>query len=256
MKSNYQILNEKLEKEVTELFYKVQQQNALIESSGIGVGDGGIDPGYNGSIAASLQNKGYITGLAGGNSDAIVANPPIIDKTAKTLKGEMKPGMFGFDSAPQKPMTANNIGLGMGLALGDQEFAATRDFVRQYSKSYEMDPTQQFDPEDVGYISWKTVNSAVSARENERLQSALQNAGLKAQTVTGYGQALDDTYNLNLYMPKGAKKAVDNATNSIMGKASKSKGKEVNGYVRKLSNPEFNRFSNTWTSNRNFKINK
>ena len=257
MKTNYQLLNKKLEKEVLDLYNKVQQQNVLLEYSGSFVaGEAGIDPAYNGNISASLQNKGYVTGLAGGNSDAIVANPPIVDKTAKTLTGQLKPGMFGFESTPQKPLAANNIGLGMGLALGDQEFAATRDFIRQYSKNYEMNPTQQFDPQDVGYISWKTVNSAVSARQSERLQSALQAAGLNAQTSTGYAQGLDDNYNLNLYMPKGAKKAVDNATNSIMGKAVKSKGKQVNGYVRKLSNPEMNRFSNTWSGNGNYKINK
>lgn len=185
MKNLYRQLNEKLESEIIELKKQIRKQKQLLESAGAGVeGGSGIDPTFNPTQPASAQNKGYVTGLAGGDSDAIVANPIVVSKTASEISKKQF-GAFTFDQKPQKPLLSNNIGLGMGLGFGDMEFAATRDFVNKYSPNHRLDNIEELDPQELGYISWKAVNDAVAMRDSQNLKNILQQWGLYSTEDNG-----------------------------------------------------------------------
>lgn len=240
MKSPYQILNAKLEKEIQNLQKEVKNQQLLSEyasGGGMGIAGGGFDPDYSGTQPAWQQNKGYVTGLQGANSDMIVANPIIIDKTAKSLVGKQA-GTFNFDQTPQKPLTANNIGLGMGFGLGDQEFAVTRDFINQHSKNYKLDPSQQYDPNELGYLSWRAVNDAVAARETAKLQNTLAQWGMYIQSPdgsyqSGIGSEYSDEYGIkdpSVAFAKKLKKAQEN------GNAPKEKKSKISKTQKTIKN--------------------
>jgi DNA-binding protein YbaB len=186
MKHLYEQLNKKLESEILELQEQIKNYQELNEVSGGGVSvDGsGLDPAFNGQVGAWAQNRGFISGIQGGNSDAVIANPSIINKTAAELAG-VQLGAFTFDQKPQKPILSNNIGLGMGLGYGDVEFSATRDFVNKYSQNYRMDPYQNLDPQELGYLSWKAVNDAVAIRDSQNLKSILNQWGLFSDVDNG-----------------------------------------------------------------------
>lgn len=251
MKTHYTILNEKLEREIQALKNEIQNQVMLSEvaSGSIGLGDGGIDPDFNSQIPGSLQNKGYITGVQGGNSDAIIANPKIIAQTAsreeqskgkgKVSKTVDKAGTFGFETGAKKPILTNNIGLGMGIGLGDMEFAATKEFVDKYAKNFKLDPQQQYDPNEIGYLSWKAVNDAVANREAQKLQQSLQTWGLYNPDESGsYPNALGSQYNDEFGIKDPAvafAKKLKKTEDSIAGKTTKEKGKTVNGKVNKVT---------------------
>ena len=235
MTSQYKILNEKLEKDINELKLKIELQKHLIESAagGMGVDGGGIDPAYNGALASSQQNKGYVTGLAGGNSDAIIANPVVVAQNAQKWS-QKTPGQnfgaFGFETGPQKPVMTNNIGFGMGLGYDDNQFAAARDFVNKYSKDKQPQLTSN-DPNEIGYISWQTVNNAVFNRETEKIQAELQRWGLYNPATGNIPNALGDAYNTQNVDVAFAKK-LKQAEETISGK---QKGKSVNNKVSKIS---------------------
>jgi hypothetical protein len=250
MKTQYTLLNEKLEREIQTLKNEIQNQVMLSEvsSGNIGNVETGIDSTYDGGKAGSLQNRGYISGLQGANSDAIVANPTVIAQTvardeliagkisAKTIE---KAGTFGFEKGVKKPILTNNIGLGMGLGLGDKEFSATKEFVDKYAKNFKLDNEQQYDPNEIGYLSWKAVNDAVSNREAQKLQQSLQTWGLYNPTEDGaYPTALGNQYNdeFGIKDPSVAfAKKLKKTEDSISGKPIKEKGKSVNGRINKVT---------------------
>jgi hypothetical protein len=235
MKSPYKVLNEKLEKDIHELKSKIQFQKYLIEyaAGGMGVDGGGIDPAYNANLSAGAQNKGYVTGLAGGNSDAIIANPVVVaqnvQKWSQKTPGQNL-GAFGFETGPQKPVLTNNIGFGMGLGYDDNQFSAARDFVNKYSKDKQPQLTSN-DPNEIGYISWQTVNNAVFNRETEKIQAELQRWGLYNPAVGNIPDALGDAYNTQNVDVAFAKK-LKQAEETISGK---QKGKSVNSKLSKIS---------------------
>lgn len=249
MKTNYTILNEKLEREIQALKNEIQNQIMLSEVSAgnIGLADGGIDPAFDGGAAASGQNKGYISGIQGANSDMIVANPTVIAQTAardegqkgKVSKAVEKAGTFGFEKGVKKPIMTNNIGLGMGIGLGDREFAATKEFIDKYGKNFKLDPQQQYDPNEIGYLSWKAVNDAVFNRESQKVQQSLQTWGLYDPNETGaYPSALGNEYNdeFGVKDPSVAfAKKLKKTKDSISGKPTKEKGKSVNGRINKVT---------------------
>jgi hypothetical protein len=187
MKHLYEQLNKKLESEILELQEEIknyQELNEVSAGNGIVVDGSGLDPAFNGQVGAWQQNRGFISGIQGGNSDAVIANPSTISKTAAELAG-VQLGAFTFDQKPQKPIFSNNIGLGMGLGYGDSEFAATRDFVNKYSQNYRTDPYQNLDPQELGYLSWKAVNDAVAIRDSQNLKSILNQWGLYSDYDNG-----------------------------------------------------------------------
>jgi hypothetical protein len=235
MITSYKDLNKKLKQDIVELKQQILRQKNLLESSGggMGVGGGGIDPTYNGEVPSYLQNKGYISGLAGGNSDAVVANPSIIDKTAKTLAG-VQLGAFTYDKTPQKPLAANNIGLGMGLGFDDNSFANTRNFVNKYSLTYRTDPYQQIDSQELGYLSWKAVNDAVAMRDSENLKNTLYKWGLYSATDNGSYPDLPQEDEYSVFDPATAfAKKLKKQEESAEDQAGMIKGRKVNKILKK-----------------------
>lgn len=235
MSNSYKQLNQKLQKQINAIKNAINYKLNLLESgSGVEVDGSGLDPAYNGQIAASLQNKGYISGIQGGDSDAVIANPSKIIKTAAELAG-VKLGAFGFDKTPQKPLLSNNIGLGMGFGIGDQEFQATKQFVNQYSKNFKLEPYQQLDQQELGYISWKSVNDAVSNKGMQDLTKSLETWGLYSPTDNGMlPTALPDSYSV-MDPNKAFAKKFKQIEDVISGKPKNEKSKTEKANTKKIN---------------------
>lgn len=247
MQNIYQEICGELEKDIMILEKQVQNQKLLFERSATVYPEkGGMDPAYNPNQAASAQNRGYITGVQGGNSDAVIANPTIVAQVSQTLSsvkdaakiaGIDKSNMFDFERKPTKPILSNNIGLGMGLGMGDQEFSATKDFVNKYaSKEFQIDGEQINDPNEIGYLSWKAVNNAVASKQNLELRQNLQKYGLFNQDnyQNNYPNAISPDYYAIDVSSTFAKK-LKATEEQIAGKTkTKQKGFSVNKSLNRL----------------------
>jgi hypothetical protein len=247
MKNLYQEICEEFEKDIMILEKQIQNQQFLFERNAntpdpIGKLNGGIDPAYSGSVAASAQNRGYITGIQGGNSDAVIANPATISQVSQALSsvkdaakiaGIDKSNMFDFAQKPSKPILSNNVGLGMGLGMGDQEFSATKEFINKYAgKEFQIDMDQLNDPNEIGYLSWKAVNNAVASKQNLELKQNLEKYGLFSQDnyQNNYPNAINPDYYAMDVSSTFAKKL--KATEKAI--AGKQKGFSVNGQINKV----------------------
>jgi|GEM_PF-3239416 len=246
MENIYQEICKDLEKEILILEEQIQNQKFLFEERAPDPPKGGMDPQWDGTVAAIFQNRGYITGIQGGNSDAIVANPTIVAQTAQALSsvkdaariaGIDRANMFDFEKKPSKPILSNNIGLGMGLGMGDQEFSATRDFVNKYaSKEFQIDPTQVNDPEEIGYLSWKAVNNAVASKQNLELKQNLEKYGLFSQDnyQNNYPNAINPDYYAIDVSSTFAKKLKATEQQIAGNTKTKQKGFSVNKSLNKV----------------------
>lgn len=195
MKSTYQILNEKLEREINSLQRRINKQLHLIEFAGGaagGGGGGGIDPVYSPTEAGSAQNRGYIAGLSPGNSSAIIANPAVIDQ----FRREKEFGRFTYQDVPAKPPASDTLGLGMGMGLDQNALNATKAFIQQHHPEAAREIEQAADPNAIGYLSWKTVNQAVTNRNTKDIQGQLEKYGLFNPTTGRIPNALGDQYNV------------------------------------------------------------
>ena len=251
MQSVYKELSETLEKEISILESKIQNQKFLLERASNNSPSlpekGGIDPAYNSQVAASQQNRGYISGVQGGNSDAVVANPTIVStdarldsvKAAAKLAGIDKTGMFDFAAKPAKPILSNNFGLGMGLGMGDMEFSATRDFVNKYGgKEFQSDVNQVVDPEAISYLSWKAVNNAVAGKQNLDLKQNLEKYGLFDQDnyENNYPNAISPEY-YSIDVASAFAKKLKKTEEKIAGNmTTKQKGFKVSKTLNRVKN--------------------
>jgi hypothetical protein len=192
MKNAYQLLNEKLEREINSLQRKINRQLQLNEvaQNNSGLINPANDPGFNPNSDASQQNRGYVSGLSPGNSGVIVANPAVVDQFAR----EKEYGRFSYDSGPSKPFSADTIGLGMGLGLDQNAFNATKAFIAQHHPEAMQEIEQSQDPNAIGYLSWKTVNQAVTNRDTARIKEKLQRWGLHDPNSASIPSALGDQY--------------------------------------------------------------
>lgn len=252
--SNYQLLAENLATDINDLQKRINFKKYLLEYAAGNIPQLGDD--YATSAEEALSNSGKYAGLgvgAAANPSAVVANPRVVVQSLG-LKGAEpfvigKPNITGGITT-KEPIT-RNIGFGMGFGYDDNTFKATVDFVNRYASTENtMGDAETDDPEQATYLNWRRMNSAVHNYQSQRIKDQLTRAGIFNGNVTDpYAEGLSDKYNLNLYLPRGLRKIVDDTANSILGKAGSSKGKQVNGYVRNLSRGEFNRFANTWSQN-------
>lgn len=244
-KSNFQLLAEELEKEIVELKKEVGIRQQLLEKSPTP----GITPvEYITDYDAVSPNKGTVAGLgvgAAANPTAVVLNPALIS----AAKGRILPDT---DSrvVKYKPYYSNNVGNLMGFGLDQKSFERARDFIKQYSPPDGGGVVEKDDPEESIALDWKKLNNAVSNYNSQKVKDVLsRNHLFKGDAATSnYEQGLSDQYQV-FTLGKRAKKAVDDTVNHILGKPKKSKGKQVSGYVRKMSESQEKSFNDRWTQN-------
>lgn len=243
-KSNFQLLAEELENEIAELTKEVRIRQQLLEKAPPLVPS--FD--YLSTIDSTSPNKGTIAGFgvgAAANQAAIVLNPNVLAAAKGRILADADPRVVKY-----KPYYSNNIGNMMGFGLDQKSFERARDFIKQYSPPDGGGVVEKDDPEESVALDWKKLNNAVSNYNSQKVKDVLsRNHLFKGDAATSnYEQGLSDQYQV-FTLGKRAKKAVDDTVNHILGKPKKSKGKQVSGYVRKMSESQEKSFNDRWTQN-------
>lgn len=243
-KSYFQQLSENLQEEVNQLKKLILEKSAFQPPTEID---------YPATYDPNNPNKGGYAGLgvgAAANPTMIVANPKVIAQNIGlgTMLDKVVGDSFTKTNLPTTVPLASNVGYGLGLGYDKNTFTNTAKFVNQFG-SQVLDDSQLDDPEQSRYINWKRMNDAVQNYHSQRVKQNLSKGYLFKGDVSrdGYEQGIPDTYNRNVFIPKNVKKVVDDTTNAILGKNKSFKGKNVSGYVKNMSGPEFQRFQNTWS---------
>lgn len=244
-KSNFQILSEELEQEVSNLVKEVKIRKQLLEKApGPTVGDEGIPP-YPSNPDVVPTNAGYIAGTYGVNADTIVQNPNIYDAVKGQRGPYSDPRITKF-----KPYYSDNLATMMGFGIDSGTFQKAKEFIKMYSPDGGMDfdpDSSTDDPEQSPAIKWQNLNRAVSNFNSQRTKDILSKNHLFRGDVTNpYEQGVADTYQ-RFNLGKKAQKAVEDTVTNILGKPSRAKGKDVAGYVRKLSQDQQARMQNIWS---------
>lgn len=239
MEISYKILAEELYEEIISLQNQIDEKLTLLEGTGIDPpkptpGPDG-DPYAINNPDSVPDNDGYVAGLGGVNADTIVANPVII---ALNSKADIKPTQIQTQispKAPIKPHYSDNIGLGMGIGMPQDHFEASKEFLSKYGKNISI-ITQQNDPEEKTYISWKNMNNAVANYRDQAIKTQLNNWGLYGDMdfTQNYPTALSDRYNVNV-ADLAMRKKLKTTENSIAGTPPKAKGGAVNKKVSNIS---------------------
>lgn len=246
-KSNFQLLAEELEEEILELSKELKIKKQLLEASPSPPPPKVDFPDF---YDPSTPNKGGYAGLAVGpaaNTAAVVLNPALISATKGKILPDVDPRVVKY-----KPYYSNNLATMMGLGLDMNTFNRAKEFINQYSSkdgALSTGVTEKDDPEESVALDWKRLNNAVSNFTGQKTKELLsKNYLFKGPANSNYEQGLSDKY--QVFVPgKKARKIADETANYILGKPNKSKGKNVEEMVRKLSSNQMNRFSSTWTQN-------
>jgi hypothetical protein len=237
MQSSYKLLAEELYKEIAILQNKIDEKLVLFEAPTPPpkpTPTPGGDPFAYDNPNTVPPNNGYVAGLAGVNADMIVANPSVIAQNADIADQPTVIGQKQFSiSTPVKPHYTDNIGLGMGIGLPQDHFDASRDFLGKYGENISV-LTQQNDPDEKAYISWKNMNNAVSNYRNQMLKSNLNNWGLYGDMdfTKNFPSGLSDRYNVNV-SDLSMRRKLKTTENDIAGTPVKARGGVVN---KKISN--------------------
>lgn len=244
-KSNFQMLSEELEQEVSNLVKEVKIRRQLLEKAP-GPDFGKVD--YATVYDADAINDGGLAGLAVGpaaNPLAVVMNPAVLAAT----KGKITPDV---DSkvAKYKPYYSTNLATMMGLGIDSATFNRAKEFIAMYSNDGEYETVASTDdPEQSTALDWKKLNRAVSNYNSQKVKDELIKSNLfRGDKTNPYEQGVADTYQ-RFYLGKKAQKAVEDTVKNILGKPTRSKGKDVAGYVKKLSQDQKARMGNIWSQN-------
>jgi hypothetical protein len=242
-KSNFQILAEELEKDIVKLAKEVNFRKQLLEKAP-NPSPGKID--YTADYNPVQPNIGAVAGLgvgAAANPSAVVLNPNVLAAAKGRILADADPRVVKY-----QPYTANNIGSMMGFGLDDASFNRAKEFVGQYGDN-NGGVAEKDDPEETVALDWKRLNNAVSNYNSQRVKEKLiQNNLFRGDTKNPYEQGVNDQYQV-FTLGKRSRKAVDDTVNHILGTPKKSKGKEVNAYVRTLSQGQKDRLGNMWSQN-------
>lgn len=243
-KSNFQMLSEELEQEVSNLVKEVKIRRQLLEKAP-GPDFGKVD--YATAYDADAINDGGLAGLAVGsaaNPLAVVMNPAVLAAT----KGKITPDV---DSkvAKYKPYYSTNLATMMGLGIDSATFKRAAEFMNMYSP-VDGGMAEKDDPEQSTALDWKRLNHAVSNHLSQKTKDKLTQSYLFRGPITSnYEQAVSDAYQ-RFDLTKRARKVADETAQEILsGKTNRSKGKDVSGYIRQLSQGQQDRMANTWSQN-------
>lgn len=236
------MLSEELEQEVKGLLNKVCTKKQLLEKAP-GPDFGKID--YATTYDVDAINDGGVAGLAVGpaaNPLAIVMNPALISAAKGKILPDADPRVVKY-----KPYYSNNLATMMGLGIDQATFQRAREFMNMYSPT-DGGLAEKDDPEQSIVLDWKRLNNAVSNHLSQRTKDKLaQNHLFRGTSNSNYEQAFSDAYQ-RFDLTKRAKKVADQTAAEILtGKINKSKGKDVSGYVRKLSQDQKARMGNIWS---------
>lgn len=242
-KSNFQMLSEELEQEVSNLVKEVKIRKQLLEKApGPTVGDEGIPP-YPSNPNVVPTNAGYIAGTYGVNADTIVQNPNVLASVKGVITRDADRRVARY-----KPYYSDNLATMMGFGIDQASFQRAKEFINMYSQD-EADGSvpEKDDPEQSTALDWKKLNRAVSNYNSQRVKDELIKSNLfRGDKTNPYEQGVADTYQ-RFYLGKKAQKAVEDTVTNILGKPGRSKGKDVAGYVRKLSQDQQARMQNIWS---------
>ena len=242
-KSNFQILAEDLEQEVINLKKEISVKKQLLEKAPT-PDFGKID--YSADYNPVQPNTGGIAGLAIGaaaNPAAVVLNPNVLAAAKGRILADTDPRVVKY-----QPPSTNNLATMMGFGIDDASFARARDFINQYAPS-DGGMAEKDDPEQSVALDWKRLNNAVSNYNSQKVKEKLiQNNLFRGDTTNPYEQGVSDQYQ-RFVLGKKAQKTVEDTVTNILGKPTKSKGKEVTAIVRSLSQAQQNRLGNMWSAN-------
>jgi len=134
----------------------------------------------------------------------------------------------------------------MGLGIDQSTFQRAKEFMNMYSP-VDGGVVEKDDPEQSTALDWKRLNQAVSIHNSQRIKETLaKNHVFSGNATDPYSQGVPDTYQ-RFVLGKKAQKAAEEAASHILGKPTKSKGKEVSGYVRQLSQAQKERMGSMWS---------
>lgn len=239
-KSNFQLLAEELEQEILGIAKDLKIKKQLLEAAPQPELD------YPTTINPSQPNKGGYAGFgvgAAANAAAVVMNPALISAAKGKILPDADPRVVKY-----KPYYSNNLATMMGLGVDMATFNRAKEFINQYSPA-DGGVAEKDDPEQSVALDWKRLNKAVSNYNSQRVKEKLaQNNLFQGDLQDPYAQGVPDTYQ-RYYLGKRAQKAVENTVTNILGKPSKSKGKDVAGYVKQLSQSQKQRMGNIWSQN-------
>lgn len=235
------MLSEELEQEVSNLVKEVRVRKQLLEKAPDATPGSESLPPYPSNPNVVPANAGFIAGTYGVNADTIVQNPNVF----AAVKGQLNPY-----SDPRvtkyKPYYSDNLATMMGFGIDSATFQKAKEFINMYSPDGQTD-FETDDPEESPAIKWQNLNRAVSNFNSQRTKDVLSKNHLFRGDVTNpYEQGVSDTYQ-RFNLGKKAQKTVEDTVTNILGKPTKSKGKDVSGYVRKLSQDQKARMGNIWS---------
>jgi hypothetical protein len=242
-KSNFQLLSEDLEKEVLDLQKEIKNKKQLLEKApdpSFGKAD------YSADYSVLQPNIGGFAGFGVGdaaNPSAIVMNPNVLAAAKGKILPDADPRVVKY-----QPYYSNNLATMMGLGVDMATFARAKEFMNMYSP-VDGGVAEKDDPEQSVALDWKRLNNAVSAHSTQRIKEKLsQNHLFNGNGSDPYSQGVPDTYQ-RFVVGKKAQKAVEDTVTNILGKPSKSRGKDVTGYVRQLSQGQKERMGSMWSQN-------
>lgn len=245
-KSNFQMLSEELEQEVGSLLNEVNSKKKLLEAAPPPT-FGGKESDYPTVFNALQPNVGNVAGFgvgAAANPSAVVLNPGVLSAAKGRILPDADPRVVKY-----QPYYSNNLATMMGLGIDQATFQRAKEFINLYSPVDGSGVVEKDDPEQSVALDWKRLNKAVSLYNSQRVKEKLaQNNLFNGNVSDPYSQGVPDTYQ-RFVLGKRAQKAVEDTVTNILGKPSKSKGKEVTGYVRQLSQGQKQRMGNMWSQN-------
>lgn len=246
-KSNFQILAEELEQEVSNLSKEFRVKKQLLEKAP--APDFGKQDYAVSYLDAEDTNLGGIAGLAVGdaaNPLAVVMNPAVLSATRGKITPDVDPRVIKYN-----PYYSTNLATMMGLGIDINTFNRAKEFINMYSTDGEYETVASTDdPEQSTALDWKRLNHAVSNHLAQKTKDKLsQNHLFRGPATSNYEQAVSDSYQ-RFDLTKRARKVADQTANEILtGKVNKLKGRDVDGYVRQLSQGQKDRMANTWSQN-------
>lgn len=244
-KSNFQMLSEELEQEVSNLVKEVKIRRQLLEKApGATPGAESLPP-FPSNPNVVPANAGFIAGTYGVNADTVVQNPNVLAAVKGVVTRDADRRVARY-----KPYYSDNLATMMGFGIDSASFQKAKEFISMYSPD-EMEGTvaEKDDPEESTALDWKKLNRAVSNYNSQRVKDELIKGNLfRGDKTNPYEQGVADTYQ-RFYLGKKAQKAVEDTVTNILGKPSRSRGKDVSGYIRQLSQGQKDRMANTWSQN-------